>query len=276
MSFEEETEDLGAKSGRILLGIVFLILILAGVQSVKKSEQGSEIADSDQEVEYQYYASETDEEIKEDEVAAVTEEVEEVEAIEEVVEIIEEEVEEVALELEEEKDSAFKSKIVEGFYEEKKEVLSDIEEETQEKIVTDLQNCQLEQIGVQFLCDPAWDVVPYAGGIDRIIVQEQPLIALGIDKLDKKYRFLAQLNSLAFEKMGFYKDGFKTERVSFAGHEAVLVKAYSALKDSTQRRDYFYIYEGNTVHISFSLEDEEWAKGDQNYLKVITDSFQKM
>lgn len=134
--------------------------------------------------------------------------------------------------------------------------------------------CQFPQLGVRFVCDPDWPVVPSEEGAERVLISTDPYITMGIERVNKKFRFLVQINKIYLEKTGLYKEGFQIENVEFAGHDAIMVKAVSAFKDSTQRRDYFYMHDGAMIHISFMLPNTEWTVEDQQNLKQITKSFQ--
>ncbi len=197
----------------------------------------------------------------------------EAEAKVEEIEMVAEIVEEAVVEEVQEKDS-FNSKLIEDVY--KMKTHQTAFTTPTPPAVGDKPMCQLKQLGLQFLCDPLWPVISSASGVDRIVIERDPLITMGITKLDKKHRFLSQLNKIFFEKTGLYKDGFRTENVVFAGHKAVLVKALSTFSDSAQIRDYFYIYDGATVHISFMLPETEWSKEDSKKLQEITQGFKKL
>ena len=134
--------------------------------------------------------------------------------------------------------------------------------------------CQMQHLGLQFECNPNWRTITSEKGAERFVVTEEPLITFSINELEKPYRFLGQLNTITLSQMGLYQDGFKIEKVQFAGHNALLVKALAHADSSTQQRDYFYIHNGTTVRISFMLPDTEWSAEDRIKLQEITKSFQ--
>ena len=135
--------------------------------------------------------------------------------------------------------------------------------------------CKIKDMGIQFLCDLNQEVIMAEDGVERVVMQEDPIITMAFKKLDKKFLFLSQLNTYFFKQTGLYKDGFRLENVEFAGHDAVLVKALSAFSDNTQRRDYFYIYDGVTVQVSFLFSDEKWGMDERVKLKEIIEGFEE-
>lgn len=126
-----------------------------------------------------------------------------------------------------------------------------------------VETCDMADWGVSFKCDEKWVVQREAHPeTPEIEIYQDPRVIMSWNKLDANVRFLGQLNDLFFEKTSLYREGFKTERVKFAGHEAVLVKGLASEDPQTQRRDYFYLNGGKLVSISFAVSPEDkWDEG---------------
>lgn len=126
-----------------------------------------------------------------------------------------------------------------------------------------IETCDMAEWGVSFKCDEKW-VVQREAHPDQpeIEIYQDPRVVMSWKKLDANVRFLGQLNDLFFEKTSLYKEGFRTERVKFAGREAVLVKGLASEDPQTQRRDYFYLNGDKLVSISFAVSPEDkWDEG---------------
>lgn len=131
------------------------------------------------------------------------------------------------------------------------------------RIVDSVHTCKMKDLGVQFMCDLNWKVINEGRPEEaEIILSQDPLITIGWKKFSQNIKFLAQLNKFFFEETGQYQNGFSTEKVNFAGHNAVLVKGYDKLSPQAQRRDYFYLHGDQLVSISFSISPKEkWEEG---------------
>ena len=137
--------------------------------------------------------------------------------------------------------------------------------------------CAVQELGVQFKCDPHWSTESTGtSGHGLVVASADPLVTIGWKKFDQSIRFVGQLNKIFFEKIGLYQDGFGTERVNFAGHDAVLVKGYEKERPDAEHRDYFYLFNDQLVSVSFTLSPkEDWDKG-KGLIQKIKDSFTPM
>ncbi len=130
--------------------------------------------------------------------------------------------------------------------------------------------CTMKDWGIEFPCDMKWmaNTEDEPGNI-KFILSQEPLITFGWKRFDQDIHFLGQLNNIFFEKIGFYQNGFGTERVNLAGYDAVLVKGYSAEIPDTQQRDYFYLHNNKLVGVSFTLSPaDKWEEGKLLIQKV--------
>lgn len=149
---------------------------------------------------------------------------------------------------------------------------------SESRIIKDtVRTFKMQDWGVQFMCDLKWKVINAETPAQaQIILSEEPLVTIDWKKFDQNIRFLAQLNKFFFEDTGLYAQGFSTEKVDFAGHDAVLVKGYDKNLPDAQRRDYFYLHDNKLVSISFTLSPkDEWDQGKE-IIEEVKESFAAM
>ncbi len=122
--------------------------------------------------------------------------------------------------------------------------------------------CRMKDWGVQFTCDVNWEVMDRNTDLLKIVLSKDPLVTVSLKRFDEPVHFLNQLNTLFMEKNGRYKNGYQTERVKFAGYDAILVKGYSTDEAQTQLRDYYYLHNNRLYGVYFRLSPQErWEEG---------------
>ena len=278
MKLGAEDDDFKRRSGAIFLGMLILLFIGTGVKNSKLAN-AQKNSDDLMVVEYEFVTVEpAKEELK------ATEEQEPVDQLvmfTQAEQIIPEQmsaaVDEITKKQEKTRDvqmlaDTINKALDEGIIESENSMASP-EENLAYEYADAINICEIQEMGIQFACDPNWKVIPSEEGIERVIIENKPLITLALNKFDKKFQFLGQLNKPFLENTGLYREDFQTERVKFAGYDAILVKAYSAFNEETQRRDYYYIHNNEAVHISFMLPNTSWNSDTQSKLQDITRTF---
>ncbi len=135
--------------------------------------------------------------------------------------------------------------------------------------------CQMKKWDLQFPCDLTWEV-DKAKGNTQLVIAKDPVVTLSWYEFNKQIHFLTQLNHFFFEKFDFYGDNFQTERVTFAGHDAILVKGNSKDEPDVERRDYYYLEDNKLLGIFFKVSpSEKWEQGKW-IIKRVKDSFSKI
>lgn len=133
--------------------------------------------------------------------------------------------------------------------------------------------CKMEEFGVEYNCNLNWKVQVDKMGRKRLLVLEDPMVTLNFNIIDMHVKFLDQISRITLEKFGFYQEGFRTEKVNFAGQKAILVKGFDQENEQAQRRDYFYIHEGQLVWVNFSLEPKDRWNDGKGVIQEIKESF---
>lgn len=149
---------------------------------------------------------------------------------------------------------------------------SSIMSETVKSDMEHFEICKDAQLGIKFYCSSDWKLRVVDNAI-LIIISSDPSVTLTIAKIDSNTRFLAQLTDKVLKEKDLYLDGFQAERVSFAGVEALQVKAFSQQHPDRRLLDYFFIH-GNSLHgILFSIEPKEKWEEYKHFVKMVADNF---
>jgi len=136
-----------------------------------------------------------------------------------------------------------------------------------------IETCQMKDWGVQFACDLSLEVIDKNQEVIQVVLSKDPMVTLSWERFNNNVRFLGQLNRFFFEKFDFYQDGFKTESVQFAGHQAVLVKGYAKQQPDVQTRDYYYLYGDKLFGVFFRLSSIDKLGAGELVVKKAKDSF---
>ena len=125
-----------------------------------------------------------------------------------------------------------------------------------------LRLCSDEELGLRFLCDPAWTVL---SGKEKIILVagEDPTAVIALRFNKTTIRYLEQLGCEKLEAMGHYQTGFVRQRVPLVGKEAIAVKGVDRKDHSVRLLDYYFLKGSKLYSLSFSLNPaqswDQWA-----------------
>ncbi len=119
-----------------------------------------------------------------------------------------------------------------------------------------LQYCRDDELGIRILCNPQWHLRAEDKSL-LLIISQNPRVTMEIAKLNKRIKSLNQLNRFYFEDVGYYAEGFATEKISLDDLTAIKVKAYS--KDFPQIRiiDYYFLRGEEMYVLFFSVDPQE-------------------
>lgn len=135
-----------------------------------------------------------------------------------------------------------------------------------------LSTCSDEEFGVEFLCNPDWQIEVGQGAI-LIIISEDPAVTMTIAKTYTPVFSLSQLDRDVLKKMGQYAEGFETERLIFANRDAIKVKGFAEDYPEMRLLDYYSINDVDMYSILFSVSPkEEWDRY-QYLIDHIAESF---
>ncbi|MCA9401117.1 MAG: hypothetical protein KC713_05785 [Candidatus Omnitrophica bacterium] len=146
----------------------------------------------------------------------------------------------------------------------------------QKQEVSKVQTCKMKNLGVQFTCNLSWKVINEESGDGVIVLSDDPLVTLTWKQMEHKIRFLGQLNTMFFEKLGAYENGFRTEKVDFAGFQAVMVKGYTNGQSDAQVRDFYFVKDDQLVNVSFSLSPKERWDDGKFLIEEVRNTFAKL
>jgi hypothetical protein len=132
--------------------------------------------------------------------------------------------------------------------------------------------CQTAEYGVKYWCDTQWESQDASDG-EMFVISSSPKVTLEFAHTDKKIVFLGQVNTFLLSELGDYKAGFRTERVKFAGREAIVVKGFDKNNPETRYQDYYFIHDNKLAGVKFALSPkEQWDEG-KFLIKKVADSF---
>jgi hypothetical protein len=134
-----------------------------------------------------------------------------------------------------------------------------------------LYSCTDDEFKLKVLCNPDWGLETYSEAF-LMAISEDPAVTLTIVKLKFKIEDISQLTDLYLQETKHYAKGFATERVLFAGHEAVMVKSFAAEYPEIRLLDYYVIHEGQLYGFFFSVNPKESWDDYQFLIKKISQS----
>ena len=134
------------------------------------------------------------------------------------------------------------------------------------------QDCRLDDYGLTYLCNPGW-IVEKQDDVTLVVVSTDPLIMITVRFPDSKIKLLAQLSKIYFQDKQWYQPGFQKEGCTFAGREAIRIKAFPSDNPEVRVTDYFFMNQGKLVGVFFSVFPKERFEETQFQIKEIADSF---
>lgn len=148
-----------------------------------------------------------------------------------------------------------------------------------EKIKADEENlfpCYARGCGLAFLCNPQWEIRMVDKDSMIITISSEPFVTLAISRIDSKIGLLGQLNRSFFTEKQIYTDNFQNEYTTFAGRDAVLLRAFSKEEPDMRYLGYFYIYQGTLNSVLFAVYPQERWEDYKFFIKRIADSFRRI
>jgi hypothetical protein len=134
------------------------------------------------------------------------------------------------------------------------------------------QACRLDDYGLSYMCNPAW-VVEKQDDVTLIVVSTDPLTMITIRFPEPKIKFPVQLSKIYFEDKKWYQPGFQKESCTFAGREAIRIKAFPSDNPEVRVTDYYFMNQGKLVGVFFSVFPKDRFEEAQFQIKEIADSF---
>jgi hypothetical protein len=146
------------------------------------------------------------------------------------------------------------------------------QEETGDSREIALTTCSDEEFGVEFLCNPDWQIEVDQKAL-LIIISEDPAVTMTIAKTYTPVFSLSQLDRDVLKTMGQYAEGFETERMIFADRDAIKIQGFAEDYPEMRLLDYYLINDVDMYSVLFSVSPEEEWDNYQSLINRITESF---
>ena len=133
-----------------------------------------------------------------------------------------------------------------------------------------LHECKDQTLGLQFLCNPDWELEAHDQSM-LIIISSDPAVTLTISKAKSPVIFFEQLTDTALKEMGQYVDGFTKEKVQIAGENATKVMGYSIGYPEIRLLDFYFLRDFELYSILFSVNPKEkFSDYESLFISIIT------